>query len=363
MTVIALMVRVPVPPLFRVTVLIAPVVPTFWSGNATLVGDRVTAGVIPVPLKLAVWGLPAALSGMVTVPVLVPVAVGVKVTLIMQLAPATREVPQLLVWPKSPLTPILPPVMERGAVPLLVSVKICALLVVPTFWPPKVRLEGVSVATGPLMVSVSAAVRVNDPEVPVIVTVEVPSAAVELAVSSSTLVEVAGFVPKLAVTPLGSAEVESVTDPVKPPEGVTVMVLLPFEPCATVRLPGEAASEKSGGALIVRLMEVVCESVPEVPVIVMVLVPVVAVLLAVKVTELLDVVGLEPKLAVTPAGKLDVARLTLPGNPLVRITVIVLLPLPPRLSVKLVGEADSEKSGVDGKMQLLAALENSYWIM
>jgi hypothetical protein len=85
---------------------------------------------------------------------------------------------------------------------------------------------------------------------------------------------------------------ESVTAPVKPPEGVTVIVLLPFEPCTTVRLLGEAASVKSGGGLIVRLMVVVRVSVPEVPVIVMVLVPVAAVLLAVNVIELVDVAGL-----------------------------------------------------------------------
>jgi len=60
--------------------------------------------------------------------------------------------------------------------------------------------------------------------------VDVPVVAVELAVKVSTLVEVVGLVPKVAVTPLGSAEVESVTDPVKPFDGVTVMVLLPLEP-------------------------------------------------------------------------------------------------------------------------------------
>ena len=85
---------------------------------------------------------------------------------------------------------------------------------------------------------------------------------------------------------------ESVTAPVNPPEGVTVIVLLPLDPCTTVTLLGEAASVKSGGTLIVRLMVVVWVSVPKVPVIVIVLVPVVDVLLAVKVTELVDVAGL-----------------------------------------------------------------------
>ena len=44
------------------------------------------------------WGLPVALSVMVMAPVRVPVAVGVKVTLMEQLAPAAREAPQVLVW-------------------------------------------------------------------------------------------------------------------------------------------------------------------------------------------------------------------------------------------------------------------------
>lgn len=50
----------------------------------------------------------------------------------------------------------------------------------------------------------------------------------------------------MAVTPLGSAEFESVTLPVKPPLGVTVTVELPLLPCVTVRLLGEADSEKFG---------------------------------------------------------------------------------------------------------------------
>ena len=87
----------------------------------------------------------------------------------------------------------------------------------------------------------------------------VPVVAVLLAVKVSTLVEVVGLVPNEAVTPLGSAELESVTDPVKPPEGVTVIVLLPLVPCFTVRLEGEAESEKFGVAvaLTVNEMEVV----------------------------------------------------------------------------------------------------------
>ena len=46
----------------------------------------------------------------------------------------------------------------------------------------------------------------------------------------------------MAVTPLGSAEFESVTLPVKPPDGVTVIVELPLLPCVTVKLLGDADS-------------------------------------------------------------------------------------------------------------------------
>jgi len=93
----------------------------------------------------------------------------------------------------------------------------------------------------------------------VIVTVAVPVVAVLLAVRVRTLVEVVGFVPKLAVTPLGRPEAERLTLPVNPPDGVTVMVLFPLVPWVTVRLVGEAESEKSGvaAAFTVRLTDVV----------------------------------------------------------------------------------------------------------
>jgi hypothetical protein len=55
------------------------------------------------------------------------VAVGVKVTLIVQLPPAASELPQLLVWAKSPLAAIC--VSERLAAPLLVSVMLSGELV------------------------------------------------------------------------------------------------------------------------------------------------------------------------------------------------------------------------------------------
>jgi len=62
---------------------------------------------------------------------------------------------------------------------------------------------------------------------------------------------------------------------------------------------------------------------PEVPVIVTVAEPTVAVALAVKVSTLLPVVGLVPYATVTPLGSPVAARVTLPVNPFTSVTVMV----------------------------------------
>lgn len=74
-------------------------------------------------------------------------------------------------------------------------------------------------------VSVTEVVCVKLPEVPVIVTVTVPMAAVADALSVRVLVVVAGLILNPAVIPLGKPEVDRVTLPPKPLEGETVMVL------------------------------------------------------------------------------------------------------------------------------------------
>ncbi len=73
------------------------VVPTPWLGKLRLVGEKLTPGTAPVPVRFSVWGLPLPLSVMVTVPVRVPVSLGVKVTLIRHEAPTLTEAPQVLV--------------------------------------------------------------------------------------------------------------------------------------------------------------------------------------------------------------------------------------------------------------------------
>jgi hypothetical protein len=57
----------------------------------------------PAPVREIVCGLVLALLVIVTVPVRVPTALGVNVTLTTQEPPAARESGQVLVWRKSPL--------------------------------------------------------------------------------------------------------------------------------------------------------------------------------------------------------------------------------------------------------------------
>ena len=119
-----------VPLLVSVTDWVALVVPTGWLPKLGLVGDNVAAGPVPVPDRATVCGLPLALSVTVSVPVREPPVVGVKVTLIVQLALAATVPPQLLVWTKSPLTAM--DEIVSVTVPLFVSVTGCATLLVPT---------------------------------------------------------------------------------------------------------------------------------------------------------------------------------------------------------------------------------------
>ena len=62
------------------------------------------------------------MSAIVTVPVLVPLALGLNVTLTLHEAPAATLEPQVLVWEKSPLIAML--VMVSVALPEFVRVKL-----------------------------------------------------------------------------------------------------------------------------------------------------------------------------------------------------------------------------------------------
>jgi hypothetical protein len=166
--------------------------------------------------------------------------------------------------------------------------------------------------------------------VPVTVTVDVPVAAVALAVSVRALEEVAGFGLKEAVTPVGRPDAESVTFPPKPLIGVIVIVLEPLLPCTTVNEVGFDDNEKFFAAgVTVKLMVIVWVNVPEVPVTLTRVVPVAAVALAVNVNVVAEVVPLGLNEAVTPLGNPETEKVTLPLKPLdpaMLMSVVVLLP-------------------------------------
>lgn len=150
--------KVALPTLFSVTDCEADVELTNWFENDKLVGERVAAGPNPVPLSETVCGLPAALSKMVIEPVRLPPAAGVKMTLIVQFAPAPIGVAQVLVWEKSPLDET---VTYNPACPEFVTVIVCAPLGVPTDCELKERLVGLT----PTCVN-APSVNVSAPEVP-----------------------------------------------------------------------------------------------------------------------------------------------------------------------------------------------------
>jgi hypothetical protein len=78
------MVSAPAPLLVSVTVCGELGTPTPRLPKVKLVGKSVTVGPKPLPVRVTLCGLPAALSVTVNAPDLVPDAVGAKVTLIVQ---------------------------------------------------------------------------------------------------------------------------------------------------------------------------------------------------------------------------------------------------------------------------------------
>src|SRR5436190_23135481 len=117
--------------LVRVTFFASLTVPLSSVLLFTLQGASLV--VVPVPDSVTFCGLPAALSLMLTAAVRVPLAVGLNVTLIPQLAPAANELPQVWVCAKFPaLVPVIAMLlMVKIAVPVFLSVTVLAALVVP----------------------------------------------------------------------------------------------------------------------------------------------------------------------------------------------------------------------------------------
>jgi hypothetical protein len=156
-------------------------------------------------------------------------------------------------------------------------------------------------------------VTVIPPDLPVIVRMLAPVTAELPAVSVRELEAVAGLGEKLAVTPFGRPDTEKLTLPLNPYSGSTSKATVPDVPWPRLRLPELCSTNV--GAWIERGKAVVVVRLPEAPVMVIVLIPGLAVALAVTVRVLVLLVEVGESVAVTPLGAPDNERLTAPVNP------------------------------------------------
>src|SRR5436309_1802796 len=123
------------------------------SAKPTRVETNPTAGAVPFPLSVMICGLPPALSVTDSDPVRAPEAVGVKVTLMVQFAPAAKvaglvgqALAPVLVAAKSPEA--ANELIVKAAAPVFVSVTVIGALVVASSWLPKSRPVGANPTPG-----------------------------------------------------------------------------------------------------------------------------------------------------------------------------------------------------------------------
>jgi hypothetical protein len=135
----------------RVTVRTLLVVPTVKVPKLTRVDDRLT-GALPFPLSPTVW-VPAS-SVIVIVPDAEPTTVGANVTWMVHDPPGAMLPMQLLVWLNGAVTTTL--ATANGPVPVLESVMLFAVLLVPTICDEKDTVGGAAVAAGTVPVPLSA---------------------------------------------------------------------------------------------------------------------------------------------------------------------------------------------------------------
>jgi guanyl-specific ribonuclease Sa len=146
-----LMDKAAVPVFLRAMVCVAEVAPTLVELKVRLVGERLTAGTpTPVPMTETDCGEADALSATLSEAETAPTAVGLKVTEMAQEALAASELPQVLDWAKTEaFVPVKEtPLMDKAAVPVFLSVMVCAAAVEPTLVAAKVRVVGERLTAG-----------------------------------------------------------------------------------------------------------------------------------------------------------------------------------------------------------------------
>jgi hypothetical protein len=151
-TLIEVIGRAALPALVRVKAVELPAVPTAWLPKLRLAGVSAAcgaAGVVPEPASDDVC-VPTA-STIDKLAVKLPAAAGEKVSEMVHEAPAASADPQVFAA-MAKLLAFVPDremeVMDNDALPALVRVKVCALLVVPVVTLPKFAVAGVSAACG-----------------------------------------------------------------------------------------------------------------------------------------------------------------------------------------------------------------------
>jgi hypothetical protein len=147
----------------------------------------------------------------------------------------TTLLPVVGLVPNAAVTPLGNPDAASATLPVNPPTSPTAIVSV-TLLPCKrdrVGAEAASVKPGGVLATTlrdTVVVPVREPEVPVMVTVDVPTAAVLLAVSVSTLLPVAGLVPNPAVTPLGNPDAARATLPENGLTSVTEMASVALLP-------------------------------------------------------------------------------------------------------------------------------------
>ncbi len=209
------------------------------------------------------------------------------------------------------------------------------------------------------MFSARSAVCVSPAEVPVNVTVALPTGAdedvdiVTLSATPGVKVKVAGE----TVTPFGKPLIATSTVPLKPFTAVarTAIAWLEF-PCTMSSLVGEIVREKSSAdcaAVTFNARNAVWLSAPEAPVKATACVPMVAFAAAVNVT-VADAPGVKANVAgdaVTPLGRPLIETAMLPAKPVLVAAWTVTNWLPPSATDRLVGASVRLKScGGGGEM-------------